>query len=396
MSKIIKTLAIETSCDDTSIGIVTFDGETFAVEKIFAYTQVKDHDMYWGVVPEIASRLHSDQIIPVLQAIGLEKIQEVDCISVTTHPGLPGSLLVGESIANMLGEYFNKPVVEVNHIVGHIVSLFLDRKLSEIQFPMLVLTVSGGHNDLYLVNKDRFLPSQEWQGYVTQSESEESSKSCMDSSAKPQNNKTSAEQMGSDTFIRGGFSITKLGTTLDDAAGECFDKVARMLWGPYPWGAWIGQQALKGKENPEFDFNKIWLSHEAFNFSFSGLKGQIHNLLHKRKQKGRIPTEQEKYDIAYAFQENVVEVLSKKLVRAAMEYQAPSLAISGGVSANDRRREYINKLAKNEQRLRNNQPKSVDLGHVWKFDVYKPEKKLYSTDNAAMIWVAGILKFSNV
>ncbi len=380
-NNIIKTLAIETSCDDTSIGIVTFDGETFSVEKIFAYTQVKDHDIYWGVVPEIASRLHSDQIIPVLKAIGIEKIQEVDCISVTTHPGLPWSLLVGESIANMLGEYFNTPVVEVNHIVGHIVSLFLDRKFSEIQFPILVLTVSGGHNDLYLVN------SQEWQDSVTQSKSEESSESCMDSSAKSQNDKN--------TISRWNLSIEKLWTTLDDAAGECFDKVARMLWGPYPWGARIGQQALKGKENPEFDFNKIWLSHEEFNFSFSGLKGQIHNLLHKWEQKWRTPTEQEKYDIAFAFQENVVEVLSKKLVRASMEYQAPSLAISGGVSANDRRREYVNTLVKNEQRLRNNQPKSIDLSHKWKFNVYKPEKKLYSTDNAAMIGVAGILKFLN-
>ncbi len=387
MTKIIKTLAIETSCDDTSVGIVSFDGEVFSVEKIFAYTQIKDHNKYWWVVPEIASRLHSDQIIPVIDAIGLEAIKNVDHISVTTHPWLPWSLLVGESIANMLGSYFNKPVIEVNHVVGHIVSLFLDRKLSEITFPMLVLTVSGGHNDLYLVNKDRFLPSQEWQDNVTQSSSK----------ASPETNKknasvSSAEQMGSDTFTRWNLSIKKIWTTLDDAAGECFDKVARMIWWPYPWGAWIGQQALKGKENPEFDFNKIWLSHEEFNFSFSGLKGQIHNLLHKWKQKGRTPTEQEKYDIAYAFQENVVEVLSKKLVRAGMELGVSSIAISGGVSANDRWREYVNELTKNEQRLRNNQPKSVDLGHAWKFDVYKPEKKLYSTDNAAMIGVAGILK----
>ncbi len=361
MSKRIKTLAIETSCDDTSIGIVNFDGKKFSVEKIFAYTQVKDHDIYWGVVPEIASRLHSDQIIPVLKAVGLEKIQEVDCISVTTHPGLPGSLLVGESIANMLGTYFNKPIVEVNHIVGHIVSLFLDRNLSEIQFPMLVLTVSWGHNDLYLVNNINNI-----------------------------NNNTNKNK---NILTRWNLTIEKLWTTLDDAAGECFDKVARMLGGPYPGWAWIGQQALKWEENPEFNFNKIWLSHEEFNFSFSGLKGQIHNLLHKWEQKWRVPTEQEKYDLAFAFQENVVEVLSKKLVRAAMEYKAPSLAISGGVSANDRRREYLNDLVKNEQRLRNNQPKSVELSHQRKFNTYKPGKKLYSTDNAAMIGVAGILKF---
>lgn len=358
--KKMRTLAIETSCDDTSVGIINFDWEVFSVEKIFTYTQVKEHNIYWWVVPEIASRLHSDQIIPVIEAIGFEAIQSVDNISVTTHPGLPGSLLVGETIATLLWEYFKKPIIEVNHVIWHIVSLFLDRKFSEIVFPLLILTVSGGHNDLYLVEK-KWTTSKE-------------------------------EKIESNEIIRGNLKIKKLGTTLDDAAGECFDKVARMIGWPYPWGAWIWQQALKGNFNDKFDFNRIWLSKKAFDFSFSGLKWQIHTLIKNMTKDEKTLTEQEICDIAYNFQENVVEVLSKKLLRAGMLHQVKSIAISGGVSANDRWREYVNELAKNKQRLKNNQPKNLPLDHERNFELYKPIKKLYSTDNSAMIWVAGIIK----
>jgi N6-L-threonylcarbamoyladenine synthase len=147
----VKTLAIETSCDDTSVGIVHFDGEIFTVEALLAYSQIQDHQQYGGVVPEIASRLHSDKIIEVIKTIGFDKIKDVDFISVTTHPGLPGSLVVGKAVASLLAEYYSKPLIQVNHIYGHLFSLLLERKLSEIQFPMVVLTASGGHNDIYVV-----------------------------------------------------------------------------------------------------------------------------------------------------------------------------------------------------------------------------------------------------
>lgn len=138
----IKTLAIETSCDDTSLSIVSFDGEVFAVEQLLAYSQIDDHQKYGGVVPEFASRLHSEKIIAVLQKIGRDAIAQVDFISVTTHPGLPGSLVVGKAVAHFLARQFAKPLEEVNHVYGHLFSLFLERNVKEIQLPMVVLTAS--------------------------------------------------------------------------------------------------------------------------------------------------------------------------------------------------------------------------------------------------------------
>lgn len=149
----IKTLAIETSCDDTSIWIILFDGDKFSVEKLLAYSQVPDHQKYGWVMPEIASRLHSEKIIWVLEAIGWKEIEDVQNISVTTHPGLPGSLVVGKAVSSTLASWYNKPLYEVNHIHGHIFSLFLERNISDFKFPMVVLTASWWHNDLYLINK---------------------------------------------------------------------------------------------------------------------------------------------------------------------------------------------------------------------------------------------------
>lgn len=151
----VKTLAIETSCDDTSVGIINFDGQVFSVESLLAYSQIQDHQKYGGVVPELASRLHSDKIIEVVKNIGLDKIREVDFISVTVHPGLPGALVVGKAIASLLSSYFSKPLLAVNHIYGHVFSLLLERNITDIQFPLVVLTASGGHNDIYVVTNDQ-------------------------------------------------------------------------------------------------------------------------------------------------------------------------------------------------------------------------------------------------
>ena len=362
-----KTLAIETSCDDTSIWIINFDWKTFSVDNILAYSQVKEHNEFGWVVPEIASRLHSEKIIAVLNKIWRDKIKEVDNICVTAYPWLPGSLVVWKTVAAQLWEYFNKPIIQVDHIIWHIFALFLDRDMTQIEFPMIILTASGWHNNIYHVTDD-------W------------------------------STIQGDYQQRWKYNITKIWQTLDDAAGECFDKVSRMLGWPYPWWVRISQQATKGKPNDQFKLNRIWLSHDKFEFSFSGIKSQINHLINKQKEKINTPidtcpnfdwdqesklfTQQEVSDIAYEFQESVIEVLGKKLARAALQYNAKTIWLSGGVSANDRLREYISELLQNKQRLKNQNISS----QITNTELLAPTKKLYCTDNAAMIGVAGLLK----
>jgi N6-L-threonylcarbamoyladenine synthase len=317
---------------------------------LLAYSQIDDHQKYWGVVPEIASRLHFDKIIEVIKNIGFDAIKKVDFISVTTHPGLPGSLVVGKAVASLLSSYFTKPLVHVNHIYGHLFSLLLDRKPSDIQFPLVVLTASGGHNDIYVVVR--------WN----------------DETLKWWNDETIEWK----EFWW--YHIAKVGYTLDDAAGECFDKVARMLGGPYPGWQRISEKALQWKPNNDVEFKRIFLSKDAFEFSFSWMKSQVSFLL-KQLELQWIPlTEQMICDIAYEFQEAVVEVMIKKLVRAWIAFGAKTLWLAGGVSCNDRLREYLQSYA--QEKL----PEVVCL---------KPMKKVYSMDNAAMIGLAGILEYTN-
>lgn len=387
-----KTLAIETSCDDTSIGIINFDWNIFTVDNILAYSQIKEHNKFGWVVPEIASRLHSEKIIAVLAKIWWDKIKQVDNISITTHPWLPWSLVVWKTVASLLWEYFQKPIIEVNHIIGHIFSLFLDRNINEIQFPMVVLTASWWHNNIY---------------HISDTSPTGRGTACGGGGIK-------TEQP---THKHWAYEITQIWQTLDDAAWECFDKVSRMLWWPYPWWVRISDQSKLGKPNKKFELNRIWLSHENFNFSFSGVKSQIHHLINKyttelviasktKWQRGNPFTDQEIADIAYEFQESVVEVLGKKLLRAALEYKAQTIWLSGWVSANDRLKEYIEKLLENKQRIKNQS--SFICHSEWNEESIKesieeftknfnpklltPAKKLYCTDNAAMIGVAGLLK----
>ncbi len=337
-----KTLAIETSCDDTSLAIISNDKGTFEVEQLLAYSQIAEHQKFWGVVPELASRLHSEKIIALLQTIGFDKIQNVDFISVTTQPGLPGSLVVGKTVAYELGAFFKKEVVPVHHIIGHIFSILLGRRIEDLAFPLVILTASGGHNDIYLVEE-----------------------------------KTKAETRPEfSSFDFADFQITKVGQTLDDAAGECFDKVSRMLGGPYPWGLRISQKAALGKANPLVQFKRIFLAHEKFEFSFSGMKSQVSFLLEKLEKEGIVLDEQLICDIAYEFQEAVVEVLAKKLIQAGEVFWAQSLALAGGVSANSRLCEAIPELIAKKQ---------------LQVPFFTPSKKVYSTDNGAMIGVVGLL-----
>ena len=352
---VMKTLAIETSCDDTSVGIVDFDWQLFSVDELLAYSQIDDHQKYGGVVPEVASRLHYDKIIEVIKTIGFDKIKDVDFISVTVHPWLPGSLVVGKAVASLLSSYFTKPLVHVNHIYGHLFSLLLDRKTADIQFPLVVLTASGWHNDIYVVTN---------------------------SECRIQN----AESLERREF--GWYKVAKVGHTLDDAAGECFDKVARMLGGPYPGGQRIWEKASQGKANADVQFKRIFLSKENFEFSFSWMKSQVSFLLKKLAESGKLKAESGDYvlpeqlicDIAYEFQEAVVEVMVKKLVRAGIAFDAKTLWLAWGVSCNDRLREYLETYAKEKM------PEAI---------VLKPVKKVYSMDNAAMIGLAGILEYTN-
>ncbi|PJA48362.1 MAG: hypothetical protein CO170_02970 [candidate division SR1 bacterium CG_4_9_14_3_um_filter_40_9] len=385
----IRTLAIETSCDDTSVGIVSFDGKIFQVEKLLAYSQIQNHQQYGGVVPEIASRLHSEKIIEILENIGRDTIKTVDFVSVTIHPGLPGALVVGKATANLLADFFNKPVVQVNHIYGHLFSLLLERSPDDIQFPLAVLTASGGHNDLYIVTS--LNPS-----------SEEGLQTSHPLGVPP------PYQEGHHAL--GNFHITKIGQTLDDAAGECFDKVARMLGGPYPGGQRIAERALsspksiKSKvESPmtlwpsdlgpyDINFKRIFLSKEGFDFSFSGMKSQVSGLLKKFEQEKVVLDEKLICEIAYEFQEAVVEVLAKKLIRAGIKYNAKTLGIAGGVSCNERLREYLNEQLIKAHFVRD-KSFAIKGGMVdEQLVVIRPVKKVYSTDNAAMIGLVGILQ----
>ncbi len=339
-----KILAIETSCDDTSLSIVSDDQGIFEVEELIAYSQIQDHQQFGGVVPEIASRLHSEKILALLQVLKVWERVDIDAIAVTSYPGLPGSLVVGKTVAYQLWAFLQKPVLAINHIWGHVFSIFLERNLDAIQFPFVILTASGGHNDLYVVNK------------------------------KDQKITTLAD-LGYEVFSFADFSIHKIGWTLDDAAGESFDKASRMLGGPYPGGAWIGQQAEKGKPNPLVQFKRIFLAHEQFEFSFSGMKSQVSFLLKKLEQDQIALSEQLIADIAYEFQEAVVEVLAKKLVQAAKDFKIPSIALAGGVSANKRLKAYLADLAKKEG-----------------LEFHFPAKNVYSTDNGAMIALVGLLE----
>ena len=340
-----KTLAIETSCDDTSLAIINKHQGIFEVEELIAYSQIQEHQKFWGVVPEIASRLHSEKILALLQQLNIKDRNDLECISVTSYPGLPGSLVVWKTIAYQLGAYLNIPVIPVNHILGHLFSIFLERSLDDIPFPIATLTASGGHNDLYIVEK--------------KTEAQKGLK------------KTEYE-----SFEFSDFLITKIGYTLDDAAGECFDKVSRMLWGPYPGGARIGEQAKKGKKNPKIQFKRIFLAHEKYEFSFSGMKSQVSFLLEKLKKEGEILNDQYIADIAYEFQEAVIEVLAKKLFQAAKERETKTIAIAGGVSANQRLKEYITSYLKE---------KAPEL------QFFSPKKNVYSTDNGAMIGLVWLL-----
>ena len=272
-----RILAIETSCDETAAAVI--ENGTTILSNVIA-SQIDLHAQFGGVFPEVASRQHVEVIYPVV-AQALEEahmgLDDVDCIAVTRGPGLVGSLLVGVNMAKGLALGRNKPLLGINHIEGHIYSLWLTEDAPAIEFPFLTLVVSGGHTELYL-----------------------------------------ATDHG---------RYQHLGGTLDDAAGEAFDKVGRLLGLPFPGGPAIDKAAKSG--NPgAFKFPRAIMD-DRFNFSFSGLKTAVLRQT-KHFDPDRLPVN----DLAASFQAAVVEVLVTKTERAAKTYGVTAVHLAGGVSAN--------------------------------------------------------------
>lgn len=305
-------LAIESSCDETSASIIKNGSDEIAT---IVLSQMDIHETFGGVVPEIASRNHIENITMViedtLKQAGIS-MNDIDAIAVTYGPGLIGSLLIGVTAAKTLAYVYNKPLIPVHHIAGHI---YANNLVKPLEFPLIALVVSGGHTDLIYMKED--------------------------------------------------YSFERIGGTLDDAVGEAYDKVARVIGVTYPGGPKIDKLASEGEDTYPLP---LPLDDDSYNFSFSGLKSAVINLVHKEKQRGN---EIIKEDIATSFQNRVVEILTKKTMRAIKEYNVKNLIIAGGVSANSGIRNKFKELCG-----KNNITLTV------------PEMK-YCTDNAAMIGAAG-------
>ena len=309
--KDIYILAIETSCDETSIAIVKNGCDVIAMTVL---TQMQTHANFGGVVPEIASRMHTENITMVLDetlAKANMQVNDVDAIAVTYKPGLLGSLLVGIEFAKTLSYIYKKPLIKVNHLIGHIYANAIDNTL---EFPLLALVVSGGHTELVIMEDD--------------------------------------------------YKFKLLGSTLDDAIGEAYDKVARILDIPYPGGPGIEKLALEGANTYELPRPVL---DETYNFSYSGLKSRIINMVHNEKQRGN---EIRRADLANSFQYVAIDELARKTDLALKNTGIKNVIVAGGVSANKYLRNEILKVAENN-------------GAKLSIPAFK-----YCTDNAAMIGAA--------
>ncbi|MAZ40787.1 tRNA (adenosine(37)-N6)-threonylcarbamoyltransferase complex transferase subunit TsaD [bacterium] len=365
-----KILAIETSCDETAVSIIEAhenqrekNSPTFSVLADSIYSQIDIHKEFGGVVPNLAKRAHAQNLLPLLvrslknagllekgsnniknsdkilkllereESLGQELIDfvkghaipDIDMIAVTYGPGLEPALWVGINFVKALGELWNKPIVPVNHMEGHILSVLLQEQdeaytTRHINYPTLSLLISGGHTELVL-------------------------------SEKP-------------------LEYNIIGSTRDDAVGEAFDKVARILDLPYPGGPEISKLAETATGKNTFGLPHPMIDSGDFDFSFSGLKTAV---LYKTKELGELSQEQ-KADLAHEFEEVVTHVLTKKTLGAIKEHNVESLIIGGGVSANKRIRQAFTELAEKEG-----------------FTLYLPTPKL-STDNAIMIAIAGYMR----
>ena len=309
-------LAIESSCDETSMAVVKNGCE---VVSLSITTQMDTHAKFGGVVPEIASRMHTEVITLVLEDC-LEKagmkVEDMDAIAVTYAPGLTGSLMVGVEAAKILSLMYHKPLIAVNHLIGHIYANNLEEKM---EFPLLALIVSGGHTELLVMEDD--------------------------------------------------YQFKRLGETMDDAIGEAFDKVARVVGLPYPGGPNIEKLALEGKHTYDLPHPVM---DDTYHFSYSGLKSAVINLVHNEAQRGNTIREA---DLAKSFQDVAIDELVRKVELAFQNTGIKRLVIAGGVSAN--------------QYLKSEMQKLCDR---YQAKLFIP-RILYCTDNAAMIGAAAYPKY---
>lgn len=324
-----RILAIETSCDETAVAVCVGHGDSVTVETSLVRSQIDIHLAYGGVVPEVAAREHLEMMLPMLMRTARHDGEGIDAIAVTYGPGLAPALRIGVEAAKTLAWAWKKPLIPVCHLEGHIYASWIGgpvvgRLASDVvipQFPVLALIVSGGHTELVL--------------------------------------------------MRNHGEFERLGETLDDAAGEAFDKVAKMLGLPYPGGPEIQRLAEKG--NPHaFSFPRAMIDRDDCMLSFSGVKTSV--LYELRRQEDRLQDDVFRADVAASFQEAVVDVLVRKTMRAAGKYQPASIVLAGGVAANTYLRNRLQDSAR-------------DVG----IPVFLPDFK-YSLDNAAMIGAAGYFR----
>ena len=312
MNKDIKILAIETSCDETAASVIQNGSEVLSNVVV---SQIESHKRFGGVVPEVASRHHVEAITNVIEVAMTEanlKPSDLDAVAVTEGPGLIGALLIGINAAKTYAFVHDLPLIPVHHIAGHIYASQLEAPL---QFPLMSLVISGGHTELI--------------------------------------------------YMKDHMSFEIVGETRDDAVGEAFDKVARVIDLPYHGGPHIDKLAQTGEDT--FDFPRGLIKEDTYDFSFSGLKSAVINKLHNYRQKG---IEINKNDVAASFQKSVVDVLTDKTFRSMEDYKVKNLVIAGGVAGNSEIREEFSKLCN---------ARDVKL-HI-------PSLK-YCTDNAAMIGAA--------
>ena len=305
-------LGIESSCDETSVSIVKNGTEEIATS---TSTQIDIHKDFGGVVPEIASRHHVKNVTMVLEDC-FDKanmtMDEIDAIAITYGPGLIGSLLIGLETAKTLAFIHNKPLIPVHHIAGHI---YANSLVKELKFPLLALVVSGGHTEIIEMTEH--------------------------------------------------YKFNKLGGTLDDAIGECYDKVARVIGLEYPGGPKIDKLAKEGQPTYKLP---VPLKDDSYNFSFSGLKSAVINLAHNEEQRGNKLNEA---DLATSFQKVAIESITTKIRKAIVEKNIKTVIVAGGVAANQGLRTAMQEVA---------EELNVDLS-------IPPMK--YCTDNATMIAAAG-------
>lgn len=308
-------LGVESSCDETSVAIVR-DGKEVLSNVI--NSQIKIHEKFGGVVPEVASRHHVYQVSMVFEEafkVAGVKPEDIDLVAVTEGPGLIGSLLVGVNAAKTFAMMFNKPIIGVHHLAGHIYANAIEH---EMKFPLIALLVSGGNTELILMKEH--------------------------------------------------FNFEIIGETLDDAVGEAYDKVARVVGLPYPGGPHVDRLAHLG--NDTYHLPRVYLDDNSYNFSFSGLKSAVINLAHNASQRGE---EINVNDLCCSFQASVAEVLVRKTLKLAKERGINNIIVAGGVSANKGLKERFMEEGKG-------------------YNISIPSIRL-CTDNAAMIAVAGYYQY---